>query len=213
MVYPKRFAEYSFCSLGNFAGQLYPSWNQTMVLSIQQIRQFVDRPRQRSKCYKFNHLSGKCQSEQLCVTCSLQHTGPCTAAVKCVNCGESHKSDYLQCPFPLERSGIFPFLMWNLIKLLLQTIRKILETISVFSNLIMNCPAKMSDQSPGCKQAHKNGKGGLKKKKNPLFIFIFCLGVCYCKGQFISSLVKGFLLSFFYILNLYGYQHYSVELP
>lgn len=66
--------------------------------TLQRIRQFVDRPRQCARCFKFNHATGKCQSEQICATCGLKHSGPCTSEVKCVNCGEGHRADYLQCP-------------------------------------------------------------------------------------------------------------------
>lgn len=57
----------------------------------------------------FNHTAGKCQSEQLCITCGLQHIGSCTAALKCVNCGKSHRSDYLQCPSCAKEAEFLQF--------------------------------------------------------------------------------------------------------
>ena len=66
--------------------------------SIQNVKQFVDRPRQCTKCFCFNHPTLKCSAEQLCVTCGTVHEGPCTSPVKCVRCSGPHRADYNQCP-------------------------------------------------------------------------------------------------------------------
>lgn len=41
------------------------------------ISQFWDRPRQCQVCYKYNHSTKSCKSEQICKRCALTHEGPC----------------------------------------------------------------------------------------------------------------------------------------
>ena len=66
--------------------------------TIQNIKQFVDRPRQCTRCFRFNHPTSKCKNEQVCVTCGSAHEGPCTSTVVCASCAGPHRADYNQCP-------------------------------------------------------------------------------------------------------------------
>lgn len=78
-------------------------------LTIHQIRQFIDRPRQCLKCFKFNHVTSKCNSSQLCTTCGTHHEGPCSLKLSCTNCSGEHRSDYNQCPFRLKEAEFLNF--------------------------------------------------------------------------------------------------------
>ena len=61
--------------------------------TVKHIQQFVDRPRQCSKCFLFNHASSKFQKNQLCVNCGTQHEEVCTSPVSCPNCKGEHRAD------------------------------------------------------------------------------------------------------------------------
>lgn len=76
-------------------------------ISLHFIRQFIDRPQQCNKCFKFNHSSEKCNSEQICVTCSLCHTGTCTSPVRCSNYGGNIKPTTCNARLALRRQNFW----------------------------------------------------------------------------------------------------------
>lgn len=95
-------------SLGTFLPNEIKIW-----FSVQRIRQFIDRPRQCNNCYKFNHNSSRCNSDQLCATCGKSHKGTCNDPLSCVNCGAGHRADYNQCPFRLQEAEFLKFKCQN----------------------------------------------------------------------------------------------------
>jgi hypothetical protein len=52
------------------------------------------------KCFKHNHLTSQCASQQLCFRCGQQHAfeGGCNNEIKCVNCQQHHYSGHSSCP-------------------------------------------------------------------------------------------------------------------
>ena len=49
-------------------------------------------------CQSFGHIAKACMKGKKCERCSESHEGTCSVAVKCANCGLSHKASYKQCP-------------------------------------------------------------------------------------------------------------------
>ena len=97
--------------------------------TIKHIQQFVNRLRQCSKsmlvnarnqcssmleinarqCSLFNHVSSKCQNNQLCVNCGTQHERVCTLPVSCPNCKGEHRADYNHCPFRTQEAEFLSY--------------------------------------------------------------------------------------------------------
>ena len=49
-------------------------------------------------CQAFGHIASLCKTEKRCEYCSESHTGSCTEACKCVNCGNHHRASSTSCP-------------------------------------------------------------------------------------------------------------------
>ena len=66
---------------------------------IYRIKPFYDKPRSCTKCFKYNHATRSCRSEQLCKRCATSHSGECTVQTpSCANCNGPHLADHDQCP-------------------------------------------------------------------------------------------------------------------
>ena len=63
------------------------------------VRPYIPNPLQCYNCGRFGHVSERCRSGELCMTCgSAKHEGEC-GTKKCVNCGsEEHGARYKKCP-------------------------------------------------------------------------------------------------------------------
>lgn len=88
-----------------------------MFYTLQNIKQFVDRPRQCGKCYKYNHSTIRCPSEKLCINCGKKHNEPCTEPTICINCGGEHKADNSQCPTRVKEINILEFKCRNFLSI------------------------------------------------------------------------------------------------
>ena len=78
--------------------------------SIHHVKQFIDRPRQCRRCFKFNHTEIKCKNaEKICVTCGSSHGGSCSLPMACINCKGEHRADFLQCPFRKKEEEFLRF--------------------------------------------------------------------------------------------------------
>ena len=74
------------------------------------IQLFHDRPRQCGKCFRFNHSTKSCRSEQICKKCSQVHTGDCsTPTLLCTNCKENHAADDKNCAAYITEKNLQKF--------------------------------------------------------------------------------------------------------
>ena len=66
---------------------------------IEKIKPFYDRPRQCTKCWRYDHATSKCKNEPVCKFCAESHpTESCTSPSKrCVNCQENHDASDPNC--------------------------------------------------------------------------------------------------------------------
>ncbi|CAF1254820.1 unnamed protein product [Didymodactylos carnosus] len=71
---------------------MYIAGNLCFISKFQTIRE----PVQCMNCYRFNHVTLVCKSEQYCISCG--DTKDCTSTVfKCVSCGQNHRADNKDC--------------------------------------------------------------------------------------------------------------------
>lgn len=73
---------------------------------------FYDRPRQCSKCYKYNHSVKNCSSTTpICIRCGEDHpsTSCSNNVLHCVNCKGDHSADHQQCPSRIEEARFLKF--------------------------------------------------------------------------------------------------------
>ncbi|XP_071043353.1 uncharacterized protein [Parasteatoda tepidariorum] len=73
---------------------------------------FYDRPRQCTKCFKFNHATKNCSAKhQSCSYCSGTHAFSECASTEptCINCAGNHPVDFPTCPSRLEEAKFLEF--------------------------------------------------------------------------------------------------------
>lgn len=79
----------------DFRGETLPE-DLTIYRTINRVTPYVPAVRQYFKCGNFGHISKACTKEEICLTCSGQHTNskdlPYNLTPRCVNCKETHRT-------------------------------------------------------------------------------------------------------------------------
>ena len=78
-----------------------------------EVRPYVSRPRQCTKCWRFGHPAKYCNNEtQFCLKCSFpnhDHLNCSNTFIRCVNCGEKHKANARSCQHYEFNNKVYQF--------------------------------------------------------------------------------------------------------
>lgn len=78
------------------------------------ISSFIDRPRQCTRCYQFNHSVKSCQQPAICARCgSLEDHKICNLDPICCNCQGNHPANDKSCPNRSEEQRFLEFKQRN----------------------------------------------------------------------------------------------------
>lgn len=62
------------------------------------VKNYIPEIRQCYNCFGYGHFKKFCRTRKKCLLCGLDFHGQCTATIKRINCGNSHKAIDKSCP-------------------------------------------------------------------------------------------------------------------
>lgn len=81
-----------------------------LYYSFQKIAPFIDRPRQCTRCHRFDHPTKFCTRPQVCIRCGAEGShDTCPGPISCPNCKQDHPADDKNCRLRIEEIKVLEF--------------------------------------------------------------------------------------------------------